>query len=156
MRVLITGMSGTGKSAVVAELRARGHQAFDADEGWSARQPDGTWRWDVAAVERLLARHERGVVFFAGCSDEQRSFSWDVKVVLTVPQPVLVQRLATRTSNDFGKQPEELDRVLADRAEVEPLLLAAADLVVDTQRPLPAVVDEVLAAATAASSTPGC
>lgn len=31
-RVLITGMSGTGKSTVVAALAARGHKAVDADE----------------------------------------------------------------------------------------------------------------------------
>ena len=31
-RVLITGMSGTGKSSVVAELSARGYKAVDADE----------------------------------------------------------------------------------------------------------------------------
>jgi len=32
MRVLITGMSGAGKSALVHELRRRGVRAFDADE----------------------------------------------------------------------------------------------------------------------------
>jgi dephospho-CoA kinase len=31
-RVNITGMSGTGKSTVVAALAARGHNAVDADE----------------------------------------------------------------------------------------------------------------------------
>jgi predicted ATPase len=32
-RVLLTGMSGTGKSTVVRELAARGYKAVDADEG---------------------------------------------------------------------------------------------------------------------------
>ena len=31
-RVLITGMSGTGKSTVIAELAARGYKAVDVDE----------------------------------------------------------------------------------------------------------------------------
>lgn len=31
-RVLITGMSGTGKSTVIAELAARGYHVVDADE----------------------------------------------------------------------------------------------------------------------------
>jgi len=30
-RVLITGMSGTGKSSVIEELAARGHRAYDLD-----------------------------------------------------------------------------------------------------------------------------
>ena len=32
-RVLITGMSGTGKSTVISELAARGYRAVDADYG---------------------------------------------------------------------------------------------------------------------------
>jgi len=33
--VLVTGMSGTGKSAVTAELACRGHRVVDTDEpGW--------------------------------------------------------------------------------------------------------------------------
>ncbi len=36
MRVLITGMSGTGKSAVIQALAERGYRSVDADEaGWS-------------------------------------------------------------------------------------------------------------------------
>lgn len=35
-RVLLTGMSGTGKSTVIRELAARGYKAIDADDdGWS-------------------------------------------------------------------------------------------------------------------------
>ena len=33
-RVLLTGMSGTGKSAVIRELAARGYKAIDGDDGW--------------------------------------------------------------------------------------------------------------------------
>ena len=35
-RVFLTGMSGTGKSAVISELAARGYKAIDTDyDGWS-------------------------------------------------------------------------------------------------------------------------
>jgi dephospho-CoA kinase len=37
-RVLLTGMSGTGKSSVIAELKRRGFAAIDMDEpDWSVR-----------------------------------------------------------------------------------------------------------------------
>ncbi|MCU1691750.1 MAG: hypothetical protein JWM64_841 [Frankiales bacterium] len=145
MRVLITGMSGTGKSSVVAELRRRGYSAFDVDEGYSTRRRNGVWHWDVEAVARLLADRGDELVFLAGCSEEQGAFRWDQKVVLTVPEDLLLARLATRASNEFGKDAAERERVLSDRREFEPVLVASADLVLDTRQPLTAVVDAVLA-----------
>ena len=38
--VLVTGMSGTGKSTVLAELARRGHAVVDTDErGWCEEEP---------------------------------------------------------------------------------------------------------------------
>jgi hypothetical protein len=88
----------------------------------------------------LLAGAGEALVFFAGCSDEQSLFRWDLRVVLTVPEAVLVNRLATRSSNTYGKGVGELDRVVADRREIEPVLLANADLVIDTRQSLPSVI----------------
>jgi predicted ATPase len=49
-RVLITGMSGTGKSSVPAKLARRGHRVVDADHGYAvevASADGGTeQRWD--------------------------------------------------------------------------------------------------------------
>jgi len=156
MRVLVTGMSGTGKSTVAAELRRRGHAAFDADEdGFTAPGAGGSWAWRVDEISELLADVGDGLVFFAGCSDEQARFHWDLRVVLTVPETVLVDRLATRSSNSYGRGAGELDRVLADRREIEPLLLAAADLVIDTRQPVPAVVAAILDLVDTAASGAG-
>jgi predicted ATPase len=44
MRVLVTDVSGTGKSSLVKELRRRGYTAFDADDDrFTSALPDGTW-----------------------------------------------------------------------------------------------------------------
>ena len=50
MRVLLTGMSGTGKSALVQELRRRGYGAYDADDGFSEPRADGRWGWRTDLV----------------------------------------------------------------------------------------------------------
>lgn len=133
MRVLITGLSGTGKSELVKELGRRQYAAFDADDdGYTTPKPDGTWAWRSDLIKSLFDGFGDGLVFFAGCSDEQASFEFDFKVLLTAPVEVIVERLQTRTTNTFGKSRAERDRVLADMQWVLPLLLASADLVIDT------------------------
>jgi shikimate kinase len=136
MRVLITGMSGVGKSSVVHELRRRGLRAFDADEdGFSEPRADGRWGWRAERVAELLEQAD-GALFFAGCSEEQATLPFDYRVLLTAPVDVLVERLQTRMGNPYGSSPAQREQILADREEVEPLLRRSADLVlVTTERP---------------------
>jgi AAA domain len=147
MRVLLTGMSGTGKSTLVQELRRRGHAAYDADDdGFSERRAQGRWGWRADAVASLLAQIPDGeLLFFAGCSEEQIEMPFDYRVVLTVPQDEIVMRLRTRTSNAYGQKPGELQQVLADLANIEPLLRRSADLVLSTTAPVAEVADRLLA-----------
>lgn len=68
-RVLVTGMSGAGKTTVLDELQCRGHLTVDTDyDGWEL--PDGTW--DEPRMTRLLAAHHdvivSGTVSNQGCS----------------------------------------------------------------------------------------
>lgn len=143
MHVLITGISGAGKSSVVTELRRRGYAAHDIDDGLSYLDAtDGRWHWKLQEVRDLL-RAAADTVFIAGCSEEQALLSWEKRVLLTAPADLLLQRIDSRASG-FGKAPAERASVLADLAAVEPLLRASADVVVDTTRPLPEVVDAVL------------
>lgn len=150
LRVLITGMSGTGKSTVVRELAARGHRAVDADtDQWSHWGPgeDGAleWVWREDAMGRLLAGHRHGKLFVAGCAWNQGRFHpWFSEIVLlTAPVEVILQRLDTRTTNTFGKTPQERAQVLRDLAEVQPRLRAAATVELDTRAPLSDVVDRI-------------
>ena len=147
MRVLITGMSGTGKSTLVQELRRRGCAAYDADDdGFSEPRADGRWGWRADAVASLLAQAPDGdVLFFAGCSEEQAEMPFDLRVVLTAPEDEIVRRLRTRTSNPYGRTPAQRRQVLADLATVEPLLRGSADLVLSTTAPVAEVADRLLA-----------
>ena len=147
MRVLLTGMSGTGKSALVHELRHRGYPAYDADDdGFSERRSDGRWGWRLDLVARLLDQETEQPLFFAGCSEEQIDLPFDYRVLLTAPRSVLIDRLHTRTGNTYGRTTVELTNVLADLAEVEPLLRRSADLVLSTTAPVAHVADRRRAA----------
>lgn len=150
-RVLLTGMSGTGKSSVVHALASRGHKAVDTDDGWCEPLPDGRQRWREGAIDQLLATEDVDMLFVAGCEENQARFHrrFDLIILLSAPAEVLVERLASRTSNSFGKSPGELERVLDDLRAVEPRLRKAADHEIRTTKPLIDVVAEVLRVASA-------
>jgi dephospho-CoA kinase len=139
-------MSGTGKSSVVRELVARGYKAVDTDDGWSDTQPDGRQLWREDAIEGLLAVEDAEVLFVAGCEENQAKFhaQFDHIVLLSAPIDTLVERLATRTSNSYGKTPRELRRFREDVETVEPLLRRIATHEVQSTMPLNDVVTTIL------------
>jgi shikimate kinase len=149
-RVLLTGMSGAGKSTVIAELKKRGYRAIDTDYGgWHEwRDVDGEldWVWREDRLHELLSAEEPGVLFVSGTSPNQREFYpyFDHIVLLTAPTPLILERLAARTNNPFGKDPAELRHILQDIETIEPLLRKSATFEVDTTAPLEQVVDAIL------------
>ncbi len=146
-RILITGMSGTGKSTLIAALAGLGYRAVDVDdEGWSRVADDGGWIWREELVERCLDEHESGTLFLSGCAESQVRFypRFDHIVLLSAPAPVLEERLRTRTNNPYGKRPGELAEVLEYRETVEPLLRRAANHEIDTTASPEVVLDTVL------------
>ena len=56
----------------------------------------------------------------------------------------MIERLAARGGNPYGKAPGDMDRILGDLAVVEPLLRKAADHEIRTTTPLTDVVAKVL------------
>ena len=153
--VLVTGMSGTGKSAALAELERRGHRVVDTDRGGYAEEvpssdPGGReqlWRED--RIRALLDGHREGVLFIAGCVANQGTFypRFDAVVLLRAPATVILERVASCELNAFGKRDAERDRILHDLTTIEPLLRASATAEIDTRAPLHEVVDALEAIA---------
>ena len=154
-------MSGTGKSTVVSALAARGYRAVDADcdafSAWVAVSDDagtpGTpveanrdWVWRTDRMQSLLATEDADVLFVSGCAPNMGQFlpQFDHVILLSAPVAVIVERLATRTTNVYGKRPEEVARVLSLIETVEPLLRRVATHEIDTSASLNEVVAAVL------------
>jgi broad-specificity NMP kinase len=149
-KVLITGMSGTGKSTALQALGKRGHRVVDTDtDQWShwTTLPNGSadWVWREDAITELLAGHHHGTLFVAGCKSNQGSFygQFDHVALLSAPADVLLARIAARNNNPYGKKPEERELILQHLATIEPRLRATATIEIDASAPILHVVDQL-------------
>lgn len=157
-RVLITGMSGTGKSSVIQELIARGYRAHDLDtpewSEWIDADPSDVltptqgkdWVWREDRVRALLSQPDDGTLFVSGCAENMgRLFPLiDVVILLSAPVATIMERLRTRSPGGYGSVEEERRRVSDLISTVEPLLRKSADYEIDARRPIQATVDEIL------------
>jgi len=146
-RVLLTGMSGVGKSTVAERLSELGFKVVETDySGFSVVDEHGHRHWDVDRIRELLATEDADVLFVVGSDDAQVLFypDFDHIVLLSAPRDVMVERLASRTNNPFGKSAEELARILSDLETFEPVMRRAATHEIDTSKPLDRVIDEIL------------
>lgn len=64
-------------------------------------------------------------------------------VLLTAPLEVPLERCRTRTTNPYGRTPEQQADIRRCVREVEPLLRAGATLVLDGRRPVAELADVV-------------
>jgi shikimate kinase len=161
--VLLTGMSASGKSTLIGELARLGYKAVDLDSdewsqwvevdfsgdpssGESPVEPGRDWIWREDRVRDILSTEDADVLFLSGCAANMAKFysQFDHIILLTAPAALIVDRLATRTNNPYGKRPEEVARVLALLQTIEPRLRRVAGHEVDTSAPLHQVVAKVL------------
>jgi broad-specificity NMP kinase len=146
-RVLVTGMSGVGKSTALAELAKRGFQVVETDDApwseWSEAAGGYVWREDL--ISELLSRDDGGTLYVSGTVSNQSQFysQFDAVVLLTAPVDVVLRRIEARTSNHYGKTAEERALIVSEIAEVEPLLRATCTHEVDAMQPLDHVVAQL-------------
>ncbi|HEX4223994.1 MAG TPA: AAA family ATPase [Pseudonocardiaceae bacterium] len=168
--VWVTGSSGVGKSTVCSLLKSRGEPAFDADwEGynhWVDREsgevvidppypsPAGWldrfgWRISRTEVEALVARTGGKVAFLVGTVENEVDVwdLFDLVICLVADNETLRDRLLARTSNAFGKNPEELAAALGYNEAAEATYRRFGATIIDGRRPVAEVADAVIAAA---------
>lgn len=133
-------MSGAGKSTVLAELGRRGLRTVDTDyDGWVL--DDGTW--DERRMWNLLDSETPVVV--SGTVENQAQFyeRFTVVVLLTAPVEVLIERVANRADNPYGKSQRDQDEIRAYTKSVEPLLREGASHTLDGQRSVTELADAI-------------
>lgn len=167
--IYITGVSGSGKSAVRTELLKRGYKAFGTDENGIARfynnetgeitdtpikaqdrSPEWyahhTWKLSRQRVERLALQGKDNPVFLCGGASNDEEV-WDLFsriVALVIDEATLKKRIAARTTNDFGKLPHEYASVLEWQKGAEAYYRRMNAVLVDATQAIEVVVDEIV------------
>lgn len=164
---LIEGVSCTGKTSVCSELRRLGYHAVNGDQelayqgdpetGEFVDQPllqdeflKAVWVhahhiWDIAKLKSILSDRSTDISFFCGGS---RNFSqfiglFDAVFVLEIDRKTLSQRLAGRQADEFGGKSHERELIFQLHASKQDV--PENGFAIDATRPLPRVVDEILA-----------
>lgn len=165
---LVTGLPGTGKSTVNAELKARGYESYDGDEdhlaSWyssktglpvEAKIEDCTPAFlrvhsrDISrkTIEKLTAKAQDKPVFLCGDPENEAELH-DLFVEifgLVIDDEALKHRLATRTNNAWGKLPHELEYSLAFKRKWYDNCARFSYITLDASQSPQVLVDQLLA-----------
>lgn len=168
----ITGQSGAGKSQLTLTLRENGYEAYDTDDDGLARWQHNTTQYihpksSVKAhmrTEEFLAEHSWNIprdyieqladsaqtktIFLLGVIENEvevrdlfaRTFA------LQIDDATMTRRLQTRTNNNWGKQPHELQRSLAANKTAVEQWRALGYTIIDATQPIDKVVSQILEA----------
>jgi dephospho-CoA kinase len=147
--ILVTGMSGVGKSTALAELARRGFETVDTDDGHWISVVDDEPLWREERIGALLSLPRTNHVFVQGTVANQGRFydRFDAVVLMSAPVEVILHRLRTRSTNEFGKSAADQAKILCDIAEFEPVLRSGATHELNTTRTVADVVDSLVAIA---------
>jgi uridine kinase len=167
--IYITGPSGAGKSTVRNELVKRGYEAHDTDEdglsAWYDNQtlepvafpkPDDRpadwfkkhdYRMSAEQVKKLAERAKSHLIFLCGIPANDNEFReyYDKIICLVIDEETMKRRVATRTTNSFGKSPDELKLMLYWHGKMLERYKDWGATMVDAQQSLDTVIKSILA-----------
>ena len=94
-----------------------------------------------------MAAEDDATLYVSGTVSNQGKFydRFDAVVLLSAPAEVILGRIGSRTTNDYGKGPGERDLILSHLDWVEPRLRATCTHEIDASRPLDDDVGELIA-----------
>ena len=168
MKILITGIGGSGKTTLVEELSKRGNIGIDLDKtslcfwvnkitGEKAKYTAGagpawienhSWKLDVQGLVSLLRTFpsEKNVYIGGKIASSQikEIFPLFDKVFLLRPSDgVLAHRQSTRTNkeNKFAKSKEEQEHLRVGRIKFEEACLENGATSVDADKPIKEILD---------------
>jgi dephospho-CoA kinase len=166
-KIYITGISGSGKSAISEELNKKGIYSIDIDSSkyglcnWKNKKTKENvyfehgmsndwmkahgWYCDVEKLKELFDV-PNDIVVAVGITTNQNEYlnMFDKVFLLQCSEKTILNRLDTRISNDFGKHPLEKEHVLDFYGDFEKDLIARGAIPINTEESLDVVVSNII------------
>ena len=166
----VTGPSGAGKSQITTALRGRGYAAYDTDDDALARwqnkstgyvhpkssvKPemrtseflaDHDWNVPREYIEELAENAHNSPVFVLGIANNYDALRdlFAHTFALHIDGETMAYRLQTRTGNDWGKQPHELQQSLEANQGAQERWRKLGYTIIDATQPLDHIVTEIV------------
>jgi adenylate kinase family enzyme len=173
--VLITGMSGAGKSTIAEVLTRRGLTSIDADNdpllarsvdsdgnvvedlsipdfAWLARH---SWEWNPARLDELIRAAAPATLYVCGGAANELELAdrFTQVFLLEMDEPTMLARLdAPGRDNDWGRIGDTREYLRRRLPGHQDRLRAFGAIPIDARRPLDQVVDAILSHALASSA----
>jgi broad-specificity NMP kinase len=165
--ILITGVSGTGKTALSEMLNSKSCVALDIDdiEGLFTmfdkitKQPminqdnddlekvkNMNWVCDVEKLKNIIAKQDCDLVFCCGNAGNMNEIIplFNAVMLLTASPEKIRERLSSRVFNDFGKNKQIQDWLLSFKESWENDIKSKGAICVDTNKNLDQVATEII------------
>jgi broad-specificity NMP kinase len=165
--ILVTGVSGAGKSALSKKLNEMGYKAYDIDDypglfsfvdkktgkppvdidNANVEKVMGTdWICDKEKLTSIIANESSEITFYCGAASNVNDLLplFDLVILLKIGTDAMRHRLNTRTENDAARHPDVQDWILTWKNEWENGMQERGAVAVDAHQSLDKVAKEVI------------
>ncbi|HYF97051.1 MAG TPA: AAA family ATPase [Patescibacteria group bacterium] len=155
--VLVTGITGTGKSTVCKELIKLGYEAYDIESipglfamydkhtGQLLKEDinddleltkKGYWICDKEKLKDLIDKQNDDLAFYCGTGTHIYKVMdlFSQVILLQIPDKITRQRLSKRSAGEYGNRPEIQDWIMTWKNEAEEEILAKGAISIDATK----------------------